>query len=82
MKETSVIPSEATSISSEMNGDALEWGMGPRLTVTALRVLGDQTDMRLSVPMKSQHRCVNDRSEQMALYSHFLTFSIMETEVT
>ena len=30
MKENSVIPSEATSISSEMNGDALEWGHGPQ----------------------------------------------------
>lgn len=58
--------------------------MGPSLTVTALCVGASDSrdDMRLSVPMKSQHRCVNDRSEQMALYSRFLSFSIMETEVT
>ena len=79
------IPSEATSISSEMNGDALEWEHGPQTDSYRTVCVGgsdSRDDVRLSVPIKSQCRHVNDRSEQMALYSHFLSFSIMETEVT
>lgn len=79
------IPSEATSISSEMNGDALEWEHGPQTDSYRTVCVGgsdSRDDVRLSVPIKSQRRHVSDRSEQMALYSHFLSFSIMETEVT
>lgn len=68
-----------------MNGDALEWEHGPQTDSYRTVCVGGSDscdDVRLSVPIKSQHRHVNDRSEQMALYSHFLSFSIMETEVT
>ena len=68
-----------------MNGDALEWGHGPQTDSYRVACVGGSDscdDMRLSVPMKSQHRRVNDRSEQMTLCSYFLSFSVMETEVT
>ena len=60
-----------------MNGDALGCH-GPKTdsyhTACVFGGLGRGDDARLSVPVKSQHRCVDDRSELMVLYSHFLSF--------
>lgn len=65
-------------MSSEMNGDALGCH-GPRTdryhhTACVFGGLGRGDDAGLSVPRKSQHRCVDDRSELTVLYSHFLSF--------